>query len=88
MLEISYDPDVVQNQYVGVTPGSTHIINIDVGEGNEDIEYSVYGYCDIHKKVLFDFEWWDEPYLGEPGASVNISWSPEINKHAVDRTDY
>lgn len=86
VLKINYEDD--DAQYVGVTPGSTHTLKIYTTEGNEDIAYGVEVYCNDHRAFWFDIAWWDEPYLGEPDASVYISWSPEINKHATDRNDY
>lgn len=85
VLEIEYDSD---NEYVGVTPGSTHTLTIDSEEGEEDYPYSVSVYCDAHREYWGIFEWWDEPYLGIPDASVIIRWSPEINKKSPTRTDY
>lgn len=86
VLKINYEDD--DAQYVGVTPGSTHTLEIDTTEGNEDIEYEVEVYCNDHRKIWFDTTWRDEPYLGVPDASVYISWSPEINKHVTGITDY
>lgn len=86
VLKINYEDD--DSQYVGVTPGSTHTLEIDTTEGNEDIEYDVEVYCNDHRAIWFYTAWRDEPYLGEPDASVYISWSPEINKHVTDSNDY
>lgn len=86
VLKINYEDD--DTQYVGVTPGSTHTLEIDTTEGNEYIDYEVEVYCNDHRAIWFDTAWQDEPYLGEPDASVYISWSPEINKHVTDRNDY
>ena len=43
VLKINYEDD--DAQYVGVTPGSTHTLEIDTTEGNGDIEYEVEVYC-------------------------------------------
>lgn len=86
VLKINYEDD--DAQYVGVTPGSTHTLEIDTTEGNEDMDYEVEVYCNDHRAMWFDTAWQDEPDLGEPTAEVYISWSPEINKHAVDYKDY
>lgn len=88
VLEIEYDTSVSDNEYVGVTPGSTHKITIDAEEGTEDSPYNVNVYCDTHSEYWGDFTWWDEPYLGTPDDSVIIRWSPEINKKSPTRTDY
>lgn len=81
VLEFDCTSENVPKQYVGVTHGSTHVINIYTQKATEVDPAWVSGYCDTHKKEVFYFEWADEPYLGSPEASVNISWSPEINKH-------
>lgn len=87
VLKINYEDFAAQ--YVGVTPGRTHTLEIYPQEGNEDIPYEVSVYCTDHNHAYwFDIIWWDEPYLGEPDAYVYISWSPEINKHATDVNDY
>lgn len=84
---VYYDED--EAQYIGVTPGTTHTLDIDTTEGNEDIEYEVTVYCNDHTYAIwFDVSWQGEPYLGAPDANIYISWSPEINKHSTDRTDY
>lgn len=86
VLKINYEDD--NSQYIGVTPGSTHTLYIDTTEGTEDTRYSVEVYCNDHRAYWFNIEWWGEPYLGEPEASVHISWSPEINNHVTNRNDY
>lgn len=86
VLKINYEDD--DATYVGVTPGSTHTLEIDTTEGNEDVNYEVDVYCNDHRVYWFTTSWQDEPYLGEPEASVYISWSPEINKHVTGITDY
>lgn len=86
VLKINYEDD--DSQYIGVTPGSTHTLAIDTAEGNEDIQYEVEVYCNDHRADWFHIVWDAEPYLGEPDASVYISWSPEINKHVTNRNDY
>lgn len=88
VLKINYYYEDDIPQYVGVTPGSTHTLEIDTAEGNSDVNYEVAVYCNDHHTMWFDVAWQDEPYLGEPEASVYISWSPEINKHVTDRNDY
>ena len=86
VLKINYEDN--DSHYVGVTPGSTHTLEINTTEGTEDIEYEVSVYCNDHRAIWFYTSWWDEAYLGEPDALVYISWSPEINKHVTDRNDY
>lgn len=88
VLEIEYDTEVSGNEYVGVTPGSTHKITIESEEGTDSSPYYVHAYCDTHREYWGSFEWIDEPYLGVPNDSVIIRWSPEINKKSPTRTDY
>lgn len=88
VLEIEYYTEVSGNEYVGVTPGSTHKLTIETGEGMDPSNYYVRVYCATHRKYWGIFEWQDEPYLGIPNDSVIIRWSPEINKKSPTRTDY
>lgn len=88
VLEIEYDTGVDYNEYVGVTPGSTHKLTIEAEEGTDSSAYSTRVYCATHSKYWGDFEWFDEPYLGVPDDTVIIRWSPEINKKAPTHTDY
>lgn len=86
VLKLNYDENYAQ--YVGVTPGSTHTIEIYTTEGDGDNDYEVSVYCTAHRALWFDTAWQDEPYLGVPDASIYISWSPTINKHATNRKDH
>ena len=88
VLEIEYDSETAANEYVGVTPGSTHKITIEAEEGTDSSPYFVCAYCDTHSEYWGTFEWDDEPYLGTPDTTVIIRWSPEINKKTPTRTDY
>lgn len=88
VLEIEYDTEVSGNEYVGVTPGSTHKITIESDGGTDSSLYYVDVYCATHREYWGSFEWEDEPYLGVPNDSVIIRWSPEINKKSPTRTDY
>lgn len=88
VLEVEYASDLAPNEYVGVTPGSTHKITIEADEGTDSTPYYAAAYCDTHSEYWGTFEWIDEPYLGVPDATVIIRWSPEINKKTPTRTDY
>jgi hypothetical protein len=88
VLEIEYNTEMCSNEYVGVTPGSTHKITIESDEGTDSSPYYVNVYCDTHSECWADFEWIDEPYLGVPDNRVIIRWSPEINKKSPTSTDY
>lgn len=83
VLEIEYDTNVCNNEYVGVTPGSTHKITIDANEGTDYSPYAVIVYCATHSECWGVFILWDEP-----DDSVIIRWSPEINKKSPTITDY
>ena len=50
VLEIEYDTEVSSNEYVGVTPGSTHKITIESDEGTDSSPYYVNVYCDTHRE--------------------------------------
>lgn len=93
VLKIHYegkDFEEDDTQYIGVTPGSTHTLYIDTTRGTENNggEYNVNVQCSDHRETWFDTFWYDSPYGPKPDAMVYISWSPEINKHSVDFTDY
>ena len=88
VLEIEYDTNLSDNEYVGVTPGSTHKLTIEAEEGTDSSNYYVSVYCDTHREYWGMFAWQDEPYLGVPDNTVIIRWSPEINKKSPTRTDY
>lgn len=88
ILEVEYNKDLDGNDYVGVTPGSTHEITISTEEETDSSPYFVSVYCDTHGEYWGTFEWWDEPDLGTPDDTVIIRWSPELNKKSPTRTDY
>lgn len=85
VLEVEYNPKFGGTEYVGVTPGSTHEISVDV---YIDSKYYVSVNCDTHNKYWGDFEWVDDQDFNDPIDSVLIRWSPEINKKSPTRTDY
>lgn len=65
--------------YVGVTPNSVHSLIWKVTVGNNATFYRLR--CKSHHSTLWGG---NEDY----DTSAELSWSPEINKHAVDYTDY
>lgn len=69
-------------RYVGITLGSIHTIRaIPQHISPSDAVYRVV--CDTHTKAYIQV-------MGRTGASCSfyISWSPEINAHTPDVTDY
>lgn len=65
--------------FIGVTPNSVHHLVWKVTYGENQDSYRVI--CDSHKKKE-----WSVNY--DYGKDAKISWSPKINKHAVNTTDY
>lgn len=65
--------------FIGVTPNSSHILMWKVTYGEHTDSYHVL--CYSHKKKQ-----WSVNY--DYGRDAKISWSPKINKHAVNTTDY
>lgn len=86
VLEMKYDSGM-SNEYVGVTPGSTHEITMKTDDGTGSFHFANV-YCDTHHKYWAAFEWTDEPYSDPPNDGIIIRWSPEINKKSPTRTDY
>lgn len=65
--------------FIGVTPNSNHILMWKVTYGENTDSYQVI--CHSHKNKQ-----WSVNY--DYGKDAKISWSPKINKHAVNTTDY
>lgn len=85
VLKLDYGDDFAQ--YVGVTPGRTHILEIYT-ENYEDV-YTVDVDCIDHKYATwFHYLWRDEPGFEAPPEEIWISWSPEINKHSTNYDDH
>ena len=62
------------SKYVGVTPNSTHYLSfIRRGVAGRKLVCTTHG--SIH-------------WTSEGGHPATLSWSPEINKHSVDISDY
>lgn len=85
VIEVSH-PDLGV-AYVGVTPGTKHSLSID-WDMLRPGHYRTYITCDSHnKKYLQDVitvEYDDH----EPSLVFDVDWSPEINTHKPDVTDY
>lgn len=73
--------------YVGVTPNTKHSLHLD-WDMSRPQHYDTYIRCDSHDVTyLTDFlmmEFDDQ----EPSLSFYVDWSPEINTHTPDVTDY
>lgn len=71
---------------MGVTPGSIHAwqLQTDYVPPHHTMEYSIY--CFTHKHQLAA---WEENVASEDNkVGVTIYYSPEINTHTPDVTDY
>lgn len=74
-------------KYVGVTPGSVHNLNVERYSHNKYHHVSLYCYrliCVSHSKKYNDVN----NNCSNSRHSFRISWSPEINTHTPDVTDY
>ena len=82
VIEINSDLGTV---YVGVTPNTTHSIYIDVVQISH-VHYEITVGCTSHNKTYITDSILSEEE--EPSNIISIYWSPEINKHAPNVTDY
>lgn len=73
--------------YVGVTPNTTHSIYMDMLQIGPTRWYINVGCSSHNKTYVSNPVTSDEPDM-EPSSVMKISWSPEINKHAPNVTDY
>ncbi len=65
--------------FIGVTPNSRHILMWKVTYGENADSYQVLCYSHKNKQWSVNYDY---------GKDAKISWSPTINKHAIDKTDY
>ena len=65
--------------FIGVTPNSNHILMWKVTYGENTDSYQVICYSHKNKQWSVNYDY---------GRDAKISWSPKINKHAVNTTDY
>lgn len=65
--------------FIGVTPNSKHILIWKVTYGENVDSYQVRCYSHKNKQWSVNYDY---------GRDAKISWSPEINKHSVDISDY
>lgn len=67
--------------YVGVTPGTKHFLRLFWIKISSD--YTTWINCDSHTK-----EYLRNETTEEPSPVFYVDWSPEINTHEPDVTDY
>lgn len=72
--------------YVGVTPNTTHSIYIDM-EQQGHVHWDIQVGCTSHKRVYRNDSFISKNEE-EPSDTIQISWSPEINKISPTVTDY
>lgn len=73
--------------YVGVTPNTTHSIYMDM-EQIGHVRWHINVRCSSHNKTYVSTSVSSDEPEEEPSSVMRISWSPEINKHAPNVTDY
>lgn len=74
-------------KYVGVTPGSVHRLKVERYSHNKYHHVELYCYrliCVSHSKKYNDVN----NKCSNEQHSFRVSWSPEINTHTPDVTDY
>lgn len=76
----------VKGHYVGVTPGSTHVWNLQTEYiPHHTMIYSIY--CFTHNS--HQIATWEEDVVSEyDKVGATIYYSPEINTQTPDDTDY
>ena len=74
--------------YVGVTPNTTHEIGVQLEEIHENLFQVTVG-CSSHS-IVYTTEMIQTDYGEDPSylESIQILWSPEINKRAPNVNDY
>lgn len=72
--------------YVGVTPGTAHVLRHDTEDvnGADRILHNVW--CGTHSGTGVLLRWLTNEADGD--EPVTIAWSPEINNHTPDVTHY
>ena len=71
--------------YVGVTPGTAHVLRHDTENVNGGARILHNVWCGTHSALTW-LEWLTNDADGD--EPVTIAWSPEINNHTPDVTDY
>lgn len=72
--------------YVGVTPGTAHVLRHDTEyvNGGAGILHNVW--CETHRGTDVLLRWLTND--ADSDEPVTIAWSPEINNHTPDVTHY
>lgn len=83
VIELSGDFSTI---YLGVTPNTTHSIYIDTEQQGHE-RWDVQVGCTAHRRVYRDDTFITEDGEG-PSETIQISWSPEINRISPPITDY
>ena len=87
IIQVSYDGSDKAISYVGVTSGSQHTLESFTGADAQPI--TPHGVWCITHKISGEYKYWGFvrlPYEVDP--KYRLSWSPEINTHTPDVTDY
>ena len=72
--------------YVGVTPGTVHVLRHDTEDANGGSRILHNVWCDTHSGTGVLLRWLTNDADGD--EPVTIAWSPEINNHTPDVTHY
>lgn len=75
---IKVSPEYNRTTYVGVTPNTVHLLKwrIVYGDARDSYILRCISHGNVHWGVDYDSQ------------NITLFWSPEINKHATDITDY
>lgn len=72
--------------YVGVTPGTAHVLRHDTEDVNGGARILHNVWCGTHSGTGVLLKWLTNDADGD--EPVTIAWSPEINNHTPNVTDY
>lgn len=72
--------------YVGVTPGTAHVLRHDTEDANGGARILHNVWCDTHSGTGVLLRWLTND--ADSDEPVTIAWSPEINNHTPDVTHY
>lgn len=85
VIEVSH-PDLGV-AYVGVTPNTKHSLRLDWDMVRPQ-HYNTYIRCNSHDVTYLEDFLTTEYDDQEPSLIFDVDWSPEINTHTPDVTDY
>lgn len=72
--------------YVGVTPGTAHVLHNDIEDVNNGARILQKVWCGTHSGTGVLLRWLTNDADSDEPAT--IAWSPEINNHTPDVTHY